>query len=104
MRRIHDQHASEKAAKDEKLVEATCVALTGDHWTSVKNDNYLGVTVHLIDASRELISFALAGDGEHLELPPNQRDGGHLAAGRRKARSHYKRGYKQKHGRGRDTH
>ena len=59
MRRIHDQHASEKAAKDEKLVEATCVALTGDHWTSVKNDNYLGVTVHLIDASWELISFAL---------------------------------------------
>ncbi|CAL8363316.1 unnamed protein product [Boreogadus saida] len=37
---------------------------------------------------------ASAGDGEHLDLPPNQRDGGHLAAGRRKARSHYKRGYK----------
>ncbi|CAL8233973.1 unnamed protein product [Boreogadus saida] len=35
-----------------------------------------------------------AGDGEHLDLPPNQRDGGHLATGRRKARSHYKRGYK----------
>ena len=34
-----------------------------------------------------------AGDGERLDLPPNQWDGGHLAAGRRKARSHYKRGY-----------
>ena len=33
--------------------------LTGDHWTSVNNDNYLGVTVHLIDASWELHSFAL---------------------------------------------
>ncbi|XP_048014184.1 E3 SUMO-protein ligase ZBED1 [Megalobrama amblycephala] len=59
MRKIHDQYAAEKAAKDEKMVEARCVALTGDHWTSVNNDNYLGVTVHLIDASWELHSFAL---------------------------------------------
>ncbi len=59
MRRIHDQHAAEKAAKDEKMVEARCVALTGDHWTSVNNDNYLGVTIHLIDASWDLHSFAL---------------------------------------------
>nr|XP_055037062.1 E3 SUMO-protein ligase ZBED1-like [Misgurnus anguillicaudatus] len=59
MRRIHDQHAAEKAAKDEKMVEARCVALTGDNWTSVNNDNYLGVTVHLIDASWELHSFTL---------------------------------------------
>ena len=59
MRRIQDQHAAEKAPKEEKTVEARCVALTGDHWTSVNNDNYLGVTVHLIDASWELHSFAL---------------------------------------------
>lgn len=59
MRRIHDQYAAEKAAKDEKMVEARCVALTGDHWTSVNTDNYLDVTVHLIDASWELHSFAL---------------------------------------------
>lgn len=59
MRRIHDQHTAEKAVKDDKLAGATCVALTGDHWTSVNNDNYLGVTVHLIDASWELHSFAL---------------------------------------------
>ncbi|CAL8384304.1 unnamed protein product [Arctogadus glacialis] len=32
-----------------------------------------------------------AGDGEHLDRPPNQRNGGHLAAGRRKARSQHKR-------------
>ncbi|XP_060792592.1 E3 SUMO-protein ligase ZBED1-like [Neoarius graeffei] len=55
----HDQYTAEKAAKDEKMVEARCVALTGDHWTSVNNDNYLGVTVHLIDASWEFHSFAL---------------------------------------------
>uniref|UniRef100_A0AAV2KZQ0 HAT C-terminal dimerisation domain-containing protein n=1 Tax=Knipowitschia caucasica TaxID=637954 RepID=A0AAV2KZQ0_KNICA len=60
MRRIHDQHATEKAAKDKKMSEASCVALTGDHWTSVNND-YLGVTVHFIDASWELHSFALGG-------------------------------------------
>ena len=59
IRRIHDQYAAEKASKHEKMVEARCVALTGDHWTSVNNDNYLGVTVHLIDASWELHSFAL---------------------------------------------
>ncbi|CAL8378848.1 unnamed protein product [Boreogadus saida] len=34
-----------------------------------------------------------AGDREHMNLPPNQRDGGHLAAGRRKARNQHKRGY-----------
>ncbi|XP_051951401.1 E3 SUMO-protein ligase ZBED1-like [Xyrauchen texanus] len=55
MRRIHDQHTTEKAAKDEKMIEARSVALTGDHWTSVNN----GVTVHIIDASWELHSFAL---------------------------------------------
>lgn len=59
MRKIHNQHATEKAARDEKLAGATCVALTGDHWTSVNNENYLGVTVHLIDVSWELHSFAL---------------------------------------------
>jgi len=36
-----------------KRVEARCVALTEDHWTSVNNDNYLDVTVDLIDASWE---------------------------------------------------
>ena len=59
MRRIHDQYAAEKDAKDEKLAGAMCVALTGDHWTSVNNENYHDVTVHLIDASWELHSFAL---------------------------------------------
>ena len=30
-----------------------------DHWTSVNNDNYLGVTVHFIDNAWKLRSFAL---------------------------------------------
>ena len=57
--RIRDQYASEKMVKDKKLTEATFVALTGDHWTSISNQNYLGVTVHLIDVNWELHSFAL---------------------------------------------
>nr|XP_033473582.1 zinc finger BED domain-containing protein 1-like [Epinephelus lanceolatus] len=52
MRRIHDQHAAEKNAKEEKLAGTTYVALTGDHWTSVNNENYLGVTAHLIDVTK----------------------------------------------------
>lgn len=59
VRRIHDQHATERTVKEEKLAGATCVALTGDHWTSLANENYLGVTAHLIDISWELHSFAL---------------------------------------------
>ncbi|KAI4892351.1 hypothetical protein NFI96_018662 [Prochilodus magdalenae] len=41
------------------LEQAKCVALTGDHWTSVSNDNYLGVTVHFTDKEWNLQSFAL---------------------------------------------
>lgn len=59
VRRIHDEQATQRAVKEEKLAGATCVALTGDHWTSPANENYLGVTAHLIDISWELHSFAL---------------------------------------------
>ena len=41
------------------LEQAKDVALTGDQWTSVSNDNYLGVTVHFIDNAWKLRSFAL---------------------------------------------
>ena len=34
-------------------------ALTGDHWTPVSNDNYLGVTSHLITDEWKLKSFTL---------------------------------------------
>jgi hypothetical protein len=40
-----------------------------------------------------------AGDGEHLDPPHNQRDGRHLAAGRRKGESLHKRGYRTGAGR-----
>ncbi|XP_063765784.1 E3 SUMO-protein ligase ZBED1-like [Eleginops maclovinus] len=57
--RIHELFGSEKAKKAEQLAQATFIALTGDHWTSVSNHNYLGVTAHLIDDKWELHSFAL---------------------------------------------
>lgn len=50
VRRVNEQHAAEKASKEENLAGVTCVALNGDHWSSVNNENYLGVIVHLIDA------------------------------------------------------
>ena len=45
--------------KIQLLEQAASVALTGDNWTSVSNDNYLGVTAHFIDNVWKLRSFAL---------------------------------------------
>lgn len=41
------------------LEQAKDVALTGDHWTSVNNNNYLSVTAHFIDKDWILQSFEL---------------------------------------------
>ncbi|KAL7389051.1 hypothetical protein ABVT39_025546 [Epinephelus coioides] len=57
--RIHELYDNEKLMKTELLAQAPCIALTGDHWTSVNNQNYLGVTGHLIDDKWQLHSFAL---------------------------------------------
>src|SRR4029434_2356478 len=46
--RIHSLYDGERA-RQIQLEQAASVALTGDHWTSVSNDNYLGVTAHFID-------------------------------------------------------
>ena len=58
-KRIHDLYETEKASKLELLKTAHAVALTGDHWTSVSNKHYLGVTAHHIDNDWILQSFAL---------------------------------------------
>lgn len=39
------------------LEQAKDVALTGDHWTSVSNDNCLGVTAHFTDKEWNLQPF-----------------------------------------------
>lgn len=44
MKRIDQLYGDERNAKEELLAGACLVALTGDHWTSVSNHNYLGVT------------------------------------------------------------
>ncbi|XP_051807666.1 E3 SUMO-protein ligase ZBED1-like isoform X1 [Acanthochromis polyacanthus] len=59
MKRIHQLYSDERTAKEKLLAEASYVALTGDHWTSISNHNYLGVTAHLIDRGWKLKSFAL---------------------------------------------
>ena len=45
--------------KENDLAAMKHVALTRDHWTSVSNDNYLGVTAHLITNEWKLKSFTL---------------------------------------------
>src|SRR4029434_1364481 len=44
--RIHSLYDGLRARKIQLLEQAATVTLTGDHWTSVINDNYLGVTAH----------------------------------------------------------
>lgn len=58
-KRIQQLYDNEKEDKENLLEKAKYVALTGDHWTSVSNSNYLGVTAHVIDIKWRLHSFAL---------------------------------------------
>uniref|UniRef100_A0A3B3Q6P6 HAT C-terminal dimerisation domain-containing protein n=1 Tax=Paramormyrops kingsleyae TaxID=1676925 RepID=A0A3B3Q6P6_9TELE len=57
--RINQLYDTEKISKRDNLAHANHVALTGDHWTSISNDNYLGVTARIIDCDWKLTSFAL---------------------------------------------
>ncbi|XP_062289696.1 E3 SUMO-protein ligase ZBED1-like [Scomber scombrus] len=57
--RIHSLYETEKTTKLKLLQSANVVALTGDLWTSVSNQNYLGVSAHHIDTNWTLLSFAL---------------------------------------------
>lgn len=57
--RIHILYDSERALRMNMLEQAKAVALTADYWTSISNDNYLGVTAHLIDDAWNLLSFAV---------------------------------------------
>lgn len=59
MSRIETLYDKKRAEKLDALQKAPYVALTGDHWTSFGNDNYLGVTAHFIDDDWCLQSFAL---------------------------------------------
>ena len=59
MTKIHGLYEAEKNKKKKDLAATEHVALTGDHWTSVSSDNYLGVAAHLITDKWKLKSFAL---------------------------------------------
>ena len=58
--RIQQLYDQERILKINVVAGAKYIALTGDHWTSVSNHNYLGVTAHVIDSEWKLQSFALA--------------------------------------------
>ncbi|XP_055011914.1 Fanconi anemia group A protein homolog [Boleophthalmus pectinirostris] len=78
--KISKMYDSEKKNKLEILVEDSpnCVAITGDHWTSVGNHSYLGVTgvpdfsdpperpVEVLGAQLDSIREALTGDQREL--------------------------------------
>ncbi|TRY82969.1 hypothetical protein DNTS_033317 [Danionella cerebrum] len=59
MMKIHELYENEKEKRNLVLAQVNYIALTGDHWTSVSNNNYLGVTAHYINDTWELKSFAL---------------------------------------------
>ncbi|XP_065099150.1 E3 SUMO-protein ligase ZBED1-like [Paramisgurnus dabryanus] len=59
MTKIHELYDNEKEKRKAVLAQVNHIALTGDHWTSVSNNNYLGVTAHFISDTWELKSFAL---------------------------------------------
>ncbi|KAL6460172.1 hypothetical protein MHYP_G00319310 [Metynnis hypsauchen] len=59
-KKIQQLYDEEREVKQVIVKSATNVALTGDHWTSVSNKNYLGVTAHIIDDEWKIQSFALS--------------------------------------------
>src|SRR4029434_4459419 len=59
MTKIHELYEAEKKKKENDLAATKHVALTGGHWTSVSNDNCLGVTAHLITNEWKVKSFTL---------------------------------------------
>ena len=67
MKRIHQLYDDERDAKEELLTGASHVALTGDHWTSVSNHNYLGVTAHLIDIEWKAVQSCDKGMGNRKQ-------------------------------------
>jgi zinc finger BED domain-containing protein 1 (E3 SUMO-protein ligase ZBED1) len=57
--RIDDLYEQERQKISQVMAEVEFVALTGDYWSSVANDSYLGVTAHFIDKHWIFHSVAL---------------------------------------------
>lgn len=66
MTKINKLYDAKKKTKEEELASAEYVALTGDHWTSVSDTNYLGVTAHHITKTWELKSFVMKTEERHF--------------------------------------
>lgn len=52
--KIHNLYEERKAEVEEMLVQTNIAAPTGDYWTSVHNQSYLGVTAHYCDCPHAL--------------------------------------------------
>jgi zinc finger BED domain-containing protein 1 (E3 SUMO-protein ligase ZBED1) len=63
--RIDDLYEQQRNKISVVLAAVEYVALTGDYWSSVANDSYLGVTCHFIDKDWAFHSFALCV--QHVE-------------------------------------
>ena len=59
MTKIHELYEAEQKKKENDLAATKHQALTGDHLTTVSNDNYLVVTAHQITDEWKLKSFTL---------------------------------------------
>ncbi|KAL2088070.1 hypothetical protein ACEWY4_012284 [Coilia grayii] len=57
--RVETLFQTEKSQLQLALGQTDTIALTGDYWTSLGNDNYLGVTAHYFTPQWELQSHAL---------------------------------------------
>lgn len=57
--RFENVYETEKSKEELALGQTNTVALTGDYWTSLSNENYLGVTAHYFTPQWELKSHAL---------------------------------------------
>jgi len=57
--RLNELFEKEKEIKMEMIRKTKFVAITCDHWTSISNDSFLGVTCHWIDDDWKMNSFTL---------------------------------------------
>ncbi|XP_077367138.1 E3 SUMO-protein ligase ZBED1-like [Festucalex cinctus] len=70
---IQQMYDTEKPLKLDALKNSQFVALTGDYWTSIRDEIYVGVTAHIVDVTHDtwhLQSFivtVLNTDSRHVE-------------------------------------
>ncbi|XP_077408651.1 E3 SUMO-protein ligase ZBED1-like [Vanacampus margaritifer] len=70
---LQQMYDTEKLLKFDALKNAQFVALTGDYWSSVRDEIYVGVTAHIVDVTngtwhlQSFIATVLNTDSRHVE-------------------------------------